>query len=84
VGTASGKLDAPVFMVGLLLGILGFAELYPIISQFAWSGALEAQTLLDLFGLSSWVTALAIVGMALGLFWLSALLERKFSRSSRI
>ena len=84
MGTASGKLDAPVFMVGLLLGILGFAELYPVISTFAWSGALEAQTLLDLFGLPSWVTALTIVGMALGLFWLSALLERKFSRSSRI
>lgn len=84
MGTASGKLDAPVFMVGLLLGILGFAELYPVISRFAWSGALETQTLLELFGLPSWVTALAIVGMALALFWLSALLERKFSRSSRI
>ena len=84
MGTASGKLDAPVFMVGLLLGILGFAELYPAISTFAWSGALEAQTLLDLFGLPSWVIALAVVGMAVGLFWLSALLERKFSRSSRI
>ena len=82
MGTASGKLDAPVFMVGLLLGILGFAELYPVISTFAWSGALETQTLLELFGLPSWVTALAIVGMALGLFWLSAVLERKFSRSS--
>ena len=55
-------------MVGLLLGILGFAELYPVISTFAWSGALETQTLLELFGLPSWVTALAIVGMALGLF----------------
>jgi hypothetical protein len=69
-------------MVGLLLGILGFAELYPVISTFAWSGALETQTLLELFGLPSWVVALAVVGMALGLFWLSAVLERKFSHSS--
>lgn len=83
MGTASGKLDAPVFMVGLLLGILGFAELYPVISQFAGSGALETQTLLELFGLPSWVVAFAVVGMALGLFWLSAVLERKFSHSSR-
>ena len=82
MGTASGKLDAPVFMVGLLLGILGFAELYPVISTFAWSGALETQTLLELFGLPSWVTALASVGMALGLFRLSAVLERRFSHSS--
>jgi len=83
VGTASGKLDAPVFMVGLLLGILGFAELYPVISTFAWSGALEVQTLLELFGLPPWLVALAVVGMALGLFRLSALLERKFSQSTR-
>jgi len=82
VGTASGKLDAPVFMAGLLLGILGFAELYPVISTFAWSGALETQTLLELFGLPSWVVAFAVVGMALGLFWLSAVLERRFSHSS--
>lgn len=84
MGTASGKLDAPVFMVGLLLGILGFAEIYPVISTFAWSGALEAQTLLELLGLPSWVVALAVAGMALGLFRLSAVLERKFSHSSRI
>jgi hypothetical protein len=77
-------LDAPVFMVGLLLGILGFAELYPVISTFAWSGALETQTLLELFGLPSWVTALAVAGMALGLFWLSAVVERRFRHSSRI
>ena len=83
MGTASGKLDAPVFMVGLLLGILGFAELYPVISTFASSGALESQTLLELFGLPSWLVALAVVGMALGLFWLSAVLERKFSQSAR-
>jgi uncharacterized protein YbjT (DUF2867 family) len=69
-------------MVGLLLGILGFAEIYPVISTFAWSGALEAQTLLELFGLPSWVVALAVAGMALGLFWLSAVLERRFSHSS--
>ncbi|MBI4382211.1 MAG: hypothetical protein HY574_13615 [candidate division NC10 bacterium] len=71
-------------MVGLLLGILGFAEIYPVISTFAWSGALEVQTLLELFGLPSWVVALAVAGMALGLFRLSAALERRFSHSSRI
>lgn len=83
MGTASGKLDAPVFMGGLVLGILGFAEIYPVISKFAWSGALESQTLLDLFGLPSWLVGLGVAGMALGLFWLSALIERNFGSSSR-
>jgi hypothetical protein len=77
-------MDAPVFMVGLILGILGFAELYPVIAAFASSGALESQTLLELFGLPSWLVALAVTGMAGGLFWLSALLERRFGRSCRI
>ena len=77
-------MDAPVFMVGLILGILGFAELYPVIAAFAWSGALESQTLLELFDLPSWLIALAVTGMALGLFRLSAVLEGKFGRSSRI
>ena len=83
MGTASGKLDAPVFMVGLVLGVLGFAEIYPVISTFAWSGALESQTLLELFGLPSWLVALLVAGMAVSLFWLSAVLERKFSHSPR-
>ena len=83
MGTASGKLDAPVFMVGLVLGIVGFAEIYPVISTFAWSGALESQTLLELSGLPSWFVALLVAGMALGLFWLSAVLERTFSHSPR-
>ncbi|MGH7411606.1 MAG: hypothetical protein ACREJ6_11195 [Candidatus Methylomirabilis sp.] len=68
-------------MVGLVLGVLGFAEIYPVISTFAWSGALESQTLLELFGLPSWLVALLVAGMALGLFWLSAVIERKFSHS---
>jgi len=83
VGTASGKLDAPVFMVGLVLGILGFAEIYPTISKFAWSSGLESQTLLELLDLPSWLVALLVAGMALGLFWLSALLERRFGGSAR-
>ena len=84
MGTASGKLDAPVFMVGLVLGIVGFAEIYPVISTFAWSGALESQTLVELSGLPSWLVALLVAGMAVSLFWLSAVLERKFSHSPRM
>ncbi len=83
MGTASGRLDAPVFMGGLLLGILGFAEIYPSISQFASSGELEAQTFLELLGVASWLVVLAVAGMALGLFWLSAALERKYGCPSR-
>jgi hypothetical protein len=72
-------LDALVFMIGLLLGIFGFAEIYPSISKLVWSGALDVQTLPELFDLPAWVLGLAVAGMALGLFWVSAVVEKKFS-----
>jgi hypothetical protein len=75
-------LDALVFMVGLLLGIFGFAEIYPVISNLVWSGALEVQTLPELLNLPAWLLGLAVAGMALGLFCLSAVLERRFSSSA--
>lgn len=82
MGAASGKLDALVFMIGIIVGILGFAEIYPAIYDFAWSGNMGIQTLPRLFGLSPWVVAILIAGMALGLFWLAAVAEGKFGRSS--
>lgn len=83
MGAASGKLDALVFMVGIIVGILGFAEMYPAMYDFAWSGEMGAVTLPGLLGLPSWIIAIGVVGMALGLFWLAAVAERKFSRSSQ-
>jgi len=70
-----------VFMVALLLGVFGFAEIHPAISDLIWSGALEAQTLPELFNLPPWLVGLAVAGMALGLFWISAAVERKFGGS---
>lgn len=79
MGAASGKLDALVFIAGMILGIWGFAEIYPYIVEFASSGDVGVTTLPKLFGISSWLVALLAVGMALLLFWLAAITERKFS-----
>lgn len=83
VGAASGKLDALVFMAGIIVGILGFAEIYPAIYDFVWSGDRGTETLPALFGLSPWVVAVLIAGVALGLFWLAAMAEQKFGNSSQ-
>lgn len=82
MGAASGRLDAGVFMVGLVLGIWGFAEVYPAIYDFAWSGDLGILTLPGLLGLPSWIVAILVAGMALGLFSLAAIAEKKFSSRS--
>lgn len=75
MGTASGKLDALVFMGGLVIGIVAFAEAYSAITSFAWSGEIGVRTLPELLGLSSWVVAVIVVGMALLLFWLAGVAE---------
>jgi hypothetical protein len=82
VGAASGKLDALVFVVGLSVGIWAFAEIYEIIYDFAWSGPLGIQTLPGFLRLPWWLVATLVVLMALGLFWLASVLERKHWRSS--
>lgn len=71
-----------VFMIGIIVGILGFAEGYPAIYDFVWSGDMGIETLPGLFGLAPWVAAMLIVGMALGLFWLASIAEKKFGHSS--
>jgi hypothetical protein len=79
VGAASGKLDALLFIAGMILGILGFAEIYPHIVEFAWSGNMGVTTLSKIFGMLAWWVPLSVVGMALMLFWVAAVLEKTFS-----
>lgn len=83
MGAASGKLDALVFMVGILLGIVGFAEIYPAIYNFAWSGAMGRVTLPGLLGLSALAVAALVLVLALVLFWLASVLEKRFGGRSR-
>ncbi len=82
MGAAGGRLDGLVFMVGIIVGILGFAEIYPAIVDFAWSGGRGTETLPELLGLSPWVVAVPVAAMALALFWLAGVTEKKFGDSS--
>lgn len=75
MGAASGRLDALVFMAGVVGGVLVFAEMYTAIARFAWSGDLGGVTLADLTGVPFWALAAAVVLMALGAFWLVRKLE---------
>jgi uncharacterized protein len=80
VGAAGGKLDAVLFMAGLVLGIWAFAEVYPEIASFAWSGGIGVRTLGDLSGLPVWAVAAAVVIMAVALFRLASLAEKHLSQ----
>jgi len=69
-------------MFGIIVGILGFAEIYPAIYDFALSGGRGAETLPQWLGASAWAVVFLVAVMAFVLFWLAGAAEKKFSRSS--
>src|SRR5437867_2419892 len=62
-------------MLGLIAGVIVFAEVYTAIATFVWSGSLQSATLPEVLGLPFWLLAALVVLMALGTFWLVRRLE---------
>lgn len=75
---ASGRLDAFVFMVGMVLGTGAFASMFDLIKPFylAAEGP-EGQTLQDMFGVSNWVIIAVLALVAVGGFALGSLFEKQ-------
>ncbi len=82
MGAASGRVDALVFMAGLIAGVLVFAEAYAGLAAFVWSGGLGGVTLADLLDVPFWALAVVLVVLALGTFWLVARLEASRGREA--
>lgn len=68
VGLAGGKVDALVFLLGAVLGSLGFALVYPALIGFQGTGACGIITLPEVFGMSRGAVTLLVVLMAIGAF----------------
>ena len=73
-----GKLDAMVFMIGLFIGILIFAEGYPL-----WEGLYKAQfmgapKISQSLGLSDGLLGLLVILAAIVMFWIGECAEKKF------
>ncbi|MEJ2024706.1 MAG: YeeE/YedE thiosulfate transporter family protein [Deltaproteobacteria bacterium] len=69
VATVSGKLDALIFLVGMVLGSIVFAELFPVLKPFYVSGSMGAVRLSDVLKLNAGVVALLVSLMAVGAYW---------------
>lgn len=78
VAMVSGKLDAWLFALGVVVGIFVFGELYPAIEGFFYSGDLGPVTLPEIFGVRYGLVVLAVVLMALLGFVGAKALERRF------
>jgi uncharacterized protein len=76
VGIVSGKLDALVYLLGMIVGIWVFAAGFTAWSDFYLSSPLGRVTLWQEFGISRELMAAAIVVMALMAFWLAGLAEK--------
>lgn len=73
-----GKIDAMFFVGGLFLGILIFAEGYPL-----WEGLYKAKfmgipTLSEKLGLKDGVLVLGVIVVAMLMFWVGELAEKRF------
>ena len=74
------KLDALMFLVGTLLGIVAFSETAPLVAHF-WheAGSYGRLMLPELFGISTGMIVFLVVVMALGAFRLAEWCEARFS-----
>ncbi len=79
VASAIGKIDAMFYVLGSLLGMLIFGEVYPLFQEFTVSGAMGQVTLSDWLHLRPGLIAFFIILFALGMFWGADLLEKKFA-----
>lgn len=78
VGLMSGRIDAAIFLFGLLLGTVIFAGVYPSIEFLTTLGEYaKADTLTDAFHFSEWSIDVVMVIAAIGVFMLGSWMEKK-------
>jgi uncharacterized protein len=75
-----GKLDALVFTLGMVVGILIFSEAFPVFEKMYNSGYLGPKLVTDSLGMSKGLFVFLLVVAAVGMFWGATLVERKVKR----
>jgi len=80
VGMMSGRIDAAIFLVGLLLGTVIFAGIYPSIEALTTLGEFaKADALPEALHVSSFSVNVVMVFAAVGVFLLGSWMEKKSS-----
>jgi uncharacterized membrane protein YedE/YeeE len=78
VAAVSGKLDGLLFVFGMVVGSIVFAELFPLLEGLYSSGDMGAVRLTDVLGISSGLIAFLVCLMAVGAYWFVERVERRF------
>ena len=77
---AIGKVDALFFVLGGILGVFAFGELFPFYDQFYASTSLGAIKVFDSLGISQGVFAFILIAVAVGAFFATTLIERRVNK----
>ncbi len=79
VGFMSGRIDGLVFMVGMVIGVWGFAGVFDAswMQDVLTSAKFTAKTLPQLLGVSPWLVVAVMILVAFGGFWLGRMLEKR-------
>ena len=80
---AIGKVDAMYFLLGSALGILLFAEGYPLWEDFYKAYNFGAIRIFDTFGMSQSLFAFILTSIALLAFWGTSIIENKINNVSK-
>ncbi len=78
VGAVTGRIDGMIFILGALLGMFVFGEIFPLIENLYTAGAMGNITLPEYFNISSGIIAFIILFAAVGMFVGGEWLEKKF------
>ncbi|MBK8982524.1 MAG: YeeE/YedE family protein [Ignavibacteria bacterium] len=74
---AIGKIDAMIFIAGSFIGVLIFAEGYPLFEEFYKSGFTGYPQIFDTFGMSQALFAVILTVTAVATFIITTLIEKK-------
>lgn len=78
VGLMTGRIDAIVFFVGLLIGTFLFAGFFPQLDALTTAGELtKGDRLPELMGVPEWLVLVAMVAAAIGVYFLGGWFERR-------
>ncbi|MEZ5966316.1 MAG: YeeE/YedE thiosulfate transporter family protein [Planctomycetota bacterium] len=77
VSAATGRVDGMVYLLGMIGGLVGFAEIYPGIQGWLRTTPLGQVTLAQQFGLPYGMVVAAVAVMALGAFLAAEWAERR-------
>jgi len=76
---AIGKIDAMIFIGGALIGVLIFAEAYPLFESFYKTSNMGNPTFYNIIGISQSLFAFIMVLFALIAFWFASIVENKLN-----